>query len=47
MAGENRTVARIGGAVLLGALQFFAVTNFAVWALGGFYPKTATGNLAS
>jgi hypothetical protein len=41
--GEDRTVARIGGAVLLGALQFFAVTNFAMWALGGFYPKTAQG----
>ena len=41
--GENRTVARIGGAVLLGALQFFCVTNFAIWALGGFYPKTLQG----
>src|SRR5712692_2590492 len=41
--GESRTVARIGGAVFLGALQFFAVTNFAVWALGGFYPKTSQG----
>jgi hypothetical protein len=41
--GENRTVARIGGAVFLGALQFFVVTNFAMWALGGFYPKTAQG----
>ena len=41
--GENRTVARIGGAVLLGALQFFCVTNFVIWALGGFYPKTLQG----
>ena len=40
---ENRTVARIGGAVFLGALQFFFVTNFAMWAVGGFYPKTAAG----
>ncbi len=24
-------------------LQFFAVTNFAVWAIGGFYPKTTAG----
>src|SRR5260370_36198210 len=39
--GRNRTVARISGAVLLGALQFFVITNFAVWAFGGFYPKTA------
>jgi hypothetical protein len=41
--GENRTVARIGGAVFLSALQFFAVTNFAMWALSGFYPKTVQG----
>ena len=40
---ENRTVARVGGAVLLGAVQFFLVTNCAMWALGGFYPKTAAG----
>lgn len=40
---QSRTVTRIGGAVFLGALQFFLVTNFAVWALGGFYPRTATG----
>jgi hypothetical protein len=41
--GRNRTVVRISGAVLLGALQFFVITNFAVWAFGGFYPKTAAG----
>jgi hypothetical protein len=40
---ENRSVTRIGGAVLLGALQFFVVTNFAMWAVGGFYPKTTAG----
>jgi hypothetical protein len=40
---RSRTVARIGGAVFLGALQFFAVSNFALWALGDFYPRTATG----
>lgn len=40
---ESRTVARIGGAVFLGALQFFVATNFALWAFGGFYPKTAAG----
>src|SRR2546430_7520469 len=27
---QTRSVSRIGGAVLLGALQFFAVTNFAM-----------------
>jgi hypothetical protein len=41
--GENRSMARIGGTVFLGALQFFAVTNFAVWSVGGFYPQTAAG----
>jgi hypothetical protein len=41
--GEDRTVSRIGGAVFLGALQFFVVTNFAVWAVGGFYPRTGQG----
>jgi hypothetical protein len=40
---ENRSVARIGGAVFLGALQFFVATNFAMWAIGGYYPKTAAG----
>jgi hypothetical protein len=40
---EKRSAAKIGGAVFLGAAQFFVVTNFAVWAVGGFYPKTAAG----
>jgi hypothetical protein len=40
---ENRSLARIGGAVFLGAAQFFVMTNFAMWALGGYYPKTAAG----
>jgi hypothetical protein len=41
--GESRGAARIGGAVFLGAAQFFVVSNFAVWAIGGFYPKTVEG----
>jgi len=40
---QTRSLSRIGGAVLLGALQFFVVTNFAMWAIGGFYPRTSTG----
>ena len=44
--GENRTGARIGGAVLAGALQFFLVTNFALWAIGGFFPRNRAGLLA-
>ncbi|MEI9959603.1 MAG: DUF6580 family putative transport protein [Limisphaerales bacterium] len=34
---------RIGGATVAGAILFFVVTNFGVWALGSFYPKTAAG----
>jgi hypothetical protein len=40
---QSRTVARIGGAVFLGALQFFVISNFGMWALSDFYPKTSTG----
>ena len=41
--GKSKTVARIGGAVFVGALQFFVITNFAFWAIGGFYPRTVAG----
>jgi hypothetical protein len=41
--GDGRSVARIGGAVFVGAAQFFVVTNFAMWAIGGFYPRTTEG----
>src|SRR5712664_4405198 len=40
---DRRTIARITLATLLGAIQFFIVTNFAVWALGNFYPRTVAG----
>ncbi len=43
---SHRTFARISGATLLGAAQFFVVTNFGVWALGNFYPRTLGGLLA-
>jgi len=39
-------VIRLGGAVFLGALQFFLVSNFALWAVGGFYPRTVAGLVA-
>lgn len=39
----DRSVVKLGGAVLLGALQFFLVTNLAVWALLGAYPRTTSG----
>jgi Family of unknown function (DUF6580) len=41
--GDRRTVARISLATLLGAIQFFLVTNFAVWQFLGGYPHTASG----
>jgi hypothetical protein len=40
---DNRTVVRLGGATFLAALQFFLITNFAVWALLGSFPHTFTG----
>jgi hypothetical protein len=43
---EHRTVTRITAATLLGAIQFFVITNFAVWALGAFYPHTRQGLVA-
>jgi Family of unknown function (DUF6580) len=40
---ERRTILRIGGAVFLGALQFFLVTNFAVWQISVTYLHTPSG----
>jgi hypothetical protein len=40
---QSRTIGRLGGATVLGAVQFFLVSNFAMWAMGGFYPKTWIG----
>jgi len=40
---NRRSISRIGGAIFLGALQFFLVTNFAVWQLFGTYPHTPAG----
>jgi hypothetical protein len=43
LLANRRSIFRIGGAVFLGALQFFLVTNFAVWQLLGTYPHTPAG----
>jgi hypothetical protein len=44
---RNRSVGRIGSGVLAGAIQFFLVTNFALWAASiGAYPRTAAGLVA-
>jgi hypothetical protein len=43
---DQRTIARISLATLLGAIQFFMVTNFAVWQFLGGYPHTGSGLVA-
>jgi hypothetical protein len=43
---ERRSVARLGGAVLLGAIQFFLITNLGAWMFLNSYPKTFAGLMA-
>lgn len=43
---HRRSVARITAATLAGAIQFFLVTNFAVWAFGLSYPRNTAGLVA-
>jgi hypothetical protein len=44
---DKKSVSRIGAATLAGAIQFFLITNFAVWAASiGNYPKTWDGLVA-
>jgi hypothetical protein len=40
---QTEQVWRIGGTILLGSLQFFVITNFAVWATAHWYPHTLAG----
>jgi hypothetical protein len=40
---QKRNLMRIGGATFLGALQFFLITNFGVWAFLNSYPRTRAG----
>jgi len=40
---NRRGILRIGGAVFIGALQFFLITNFAVWQVSATYPHTPAG----
>jgi hypothetical protein len=42
----RRGLGRIAGVALLGAVQFFLVTNFGVWLLLDTFPKTAAGLVA-
>ena len=43
---DRRTIARISLATLLGAIQFFLVSNFAVWQFMNTYPHNSSGLLA-
>jgi hypothetical protein len=43
---DRRSVGRIAAATLFGAVQFFLVTNFAVWAFGLAYPRNTAGLVA-
>ncbi len=40
---HRRSPLRVGGAALAGSIVFFIVSNFGVWAVGTFYPKTVEG----
>jgi hypothetical protein len=41
---QKKSAPRIGGATVAGAIQFFLITNFAVWVTSiGNYPKNAGG----
>jgi hypothetical protein len=40
---RDRSPLRIAGATLAGAVVFFLLTNFDVWASGTLYPRTAAG----
>src|SRR6202166_1004873 len=43
---ERRSAVRLGGVVLLGAIQFFLISNLGVWMFLNSYPKTFGGLLA-
>lgn len=44
---RKKSASRIGGAAVAGAIQFFLITNFALWASSiGSYPKNAGGLVA-
>jgi hypothetical protein len=43
---DRRTTLRISAITLLGAVQFFLVTNFGVWAFLDGFPRTTAGLIA-
>ena len=46
MRAQKYALPRIGAATFLGALQFFLITNFGVWAFLNSYPRTGAGLVA-
>jgi hypothetical protein len=44
---KHKTVLRIGLAAVAGSVLFYLVTNFGVWLVMDYYPKTAAGLMAS
>jgi hypothetical protein len=43
---RRRSTVPIAGATLASSVMFFVLTNFGVWALGSWYPKTWDGLIA-
>jgi hypothetical protein len=43
LRGHRSSVSAIGGGVLISSVVFYLITNFAVWAQGAMYAKTAAG----
>src|SRR3989344_380768 len=43
----RKNIANTLGVTLFASAQFYLLTNFAVWAFGTLYPKTAAGLLSS
>ena len=46
MDGVDVKVTNVAVAALIGAVAFYLITNFGVWATGLTYPKTGAGLLA-
>ncbi|SRR5579863_5426553 len=40
---SRTTILRVASGVVLGPTSFFVVSNYAVWAAGGMYPRTWSG----
>lgn len=45
--GKKKTVSRVTFGAILASLQFFIITNFGVWLVDNFYPKTFDGLIQS